>query len=78
MIIVNELPFKFVESNEFKKFVDRLTCVNQTRFVVPSWFTVARDVLKLYVNEKNRLKDMFVNNKYRISLTTDCWALYKI
>ncbi|KAA0036689.1 zinc finger BED domain-containing protein RICESLEEPER 3-like [Cucumis melo var. makuwa] len=74
MIIVDELPFKFVEGKGFKKFVDKLTCGNHTRFVVPSRFTVARDVLKLYVNEKNRLRDMFVKNKYRVSLTTDCWT----
>ncbi|KAL0539982.1 hypothetical protein IC582_024204 [Cucumis melo] len=74
MIIVDELPFRFVEGKGFKKFVDKLTCGNHTRFVVPSRFTVARDVLKLYVNEKNRLRDMFVKNKYRVSLTTDCWT----
>ncbi|KAL0540303.1 hypothetical protein IC582_024538 [Cucumis melo] len=73
MIIVDELPFKFVDGKGFKKFVDKLTCRNHTRFVVPSRFTVARDVLKLYVNEENRLRDMFVKNKYRVSLTTDCW-----
>ncbi|KAL0536323.1 hypothetical protein IC582_025267 [Cucumis melo] len=75
MIIADELPFKFVDGKGFKKFVDKLTCENQTRFVVPSRFTLARDVLKLYVNEKNRLKDMFVKNKYRVSLTIDCWKL---
>ncbi|TYK12117.1 zinc finger BED domain-containing protein RICESLEEPER 3-like [Cucumis melo var. makuwa] len=74
MIIVDELPFKFVEDKGFKKFVDKLTCGNHTRFVVPSRFPVARDVLKLYVNEKNRLRGMFVKNKYRVSLTTDCWT----
>ncbi|KAA0049761.1 zinc finger BED domain-containing protein RICESLEEPER 2-like [Cucumis melo var. makuwa] len=47
MIIVDELPFKFVEDKGFKKFVDKLTCGNHTRFVVPSRFPVARDVLKL-------------------------------
>uniref|UniRef100_A0A9I9EMA7 Uncharacterized protein n=1 Tax=Cucumis melo TaxID=3656 RepID=A0A9I9EMA7_CUCME len=59
MIIVDELPIKFVDGKGFKKFVDKLTCGNHTRFVVPSRFTVARDVLKFYVNEKNRLRDMF-------------------
>ena len=63
-----------MDGKGFKKFVDKLTCGNHTRFVVPSRFTVARDVLKLYVNEKNRLRDMFVKNKYRVSLTTDCWT----
>ncbi|KAL4030804.1 hypothetical protein IC575_009056 [Cucumis melo] len=74
MIIVDELSFKFVDGKGFKKFVDILTCGNHTRFVVPSRFTVARDVLKLYVNEKNRLRDMFVKNKYRVSFTTNCWT----
>ncbi|KAA0058512.1 zinc finger BED domain-containing protein RICESLEEPER 2-like [Cucumis melo var. makuwa] len=45
---IDELPFKFVDGKEFKKFVDKLTCGNHTRFVVPSRFTVARDVLKLW------------------------------
>lgn len=74
MVIVDELPFKFVEGKGFKKFIDRLTCGSQPRFVVPSRFTVARDVLKLYVNEKSHLKHIFVNKKYRVSLTTDCWT----
>ncbi|KAA0058364.1 zinc finger BED domain-containing protein RICESLEEPER 3-like [Cucumis melo var. makuwa] len=60
MIIVDEFPFKFVDGKGFKRFVDKLTCENHTRFVVPSRFTVARDVFKLYVNEKNHLRDMFV------------------
>ena len=53
MIIVDELPFKFVVGKGFKKFVDKLTCGNHTRFVVPSQFTVARDCL-LYTSPSPR------------------------
>ncbi|XP_038896550.1 zinc finger BED domain-containing protein RICESLEEPER 1-like [Benincasa hispida] len=74
MVIVDELPFKFVEGKKFKKFIDRLICASQPRFVVLSLVTVAREVLKLYVNEKKHLKDMFVNKKHRVSLITDCWT----
>ncbi|XP_038902436.1 zinc finger BED domain-containing protein RICESLEEPER 1-like [Benincasa hispida] len=58
MVIVDELPFKFVVGKGVKKFVDRLTCASQPRFVVLSRFTVAKDVLNLY----------------RVSLITDCWT----
>ncbi|KAA0047654.1 zinc finger BED domain-containing protein RICESLEEPER 3-like [Cucumis melo var. makuwa] len=57
MIIVDELPFKFVEGKGFKKFVDKLTCGNHTRFVVPSRFTVARDVLKFFSPIENHKGD---------------------
>ncbi|TYK27859.1 zinc finger BED domain-containing protein RICESLEEPER 3-like [Cucumis melo var. makuwa] len=57
MIIVDELPFKFVAGKGFKKFVDKLTCGNHTRFVVPSRFTVARDVLKFFCPIENHKGD---------------------
>ncbi|KAA0048370.1 zinc finger BED domain-containing protein RICESLEEPER 3-like [Cucumis melo var. makuwa] len=57
MIIVDELPFKFVNGKGFKKFVDKLTCGNHTRFVVPSQFTVARDVLKFFCPIENHKGD---------------------
>lgn len=74
MIIMEELPFKFVESKGFKRFVSKLTGSQEPKFVVPSRFTIASDILKIYVNEKQKLKDIFVKMKYKVCLTTDCWT----
>lgn len=58
MIIRDELPFKFMENEGFLKFVDTLTCGQKPKFVVPSRFTVARDVLEVYARERDLLKEI--------------------
>ncbi|KAK9273474.1 hypothetical protein L1049_018284 [Liquidambar formosana] len=70
MIIVDELPFKFVEREGFKNFVSVL----QPRFQLLSRSTVATDCLNLYKNEKVKLKNVLKNCVQRISLTTDLWT----
>ncbi|XP_038888299.1 zinc finger BED domain-containing protein RICESLEEPER 2-like isoform X2 [Benincasa hispida] len=74
MLIMEKLPFKFVESKGFKRFVSKLTCSQEPKFVIPSRFTIAKDILRIYVNEKQKLKDMFVKIKSKVCLTIDCWS----
>ncbi|TXG57250.1 hypothetical protein EZV62_018563 [Acer yangbiense] len=52
MIVIDELPFSFVEGKGFREFI-RNAC---PRFDIPSQRTVTRDVLQLYVDEKAMLK----------------------
>jgi len=52
MVIIDELPFNFMEVQGFKLFARTI----QPRFDIPSYFTIMRDCLKLYVEEKDRLR----------------------
>ncbi|CAK8538506.1 unnamed protein product [Lathyrus sativus] len=52
MIIIDELPFKYVENEGFNMFMKEA----QPRFKIPSRVTVARDCLCLYFDEKEKLK----------------------
>ena len=52
MIIVDELPFRFVEHDRFIEFMASV----EPRFKVLSRVTVARDCLKLYIRENDSLK----------------------
>ncbi|XP_052116465.1 zinc finger BED domain-containing protein RICESLEEPER 2-like [Arachis duranensis] len=58
MFIGEELPFCFVESPKFRKFVHAL----QARFKVPSRTTLARDIGALYAEEKMKLQDFLSAN----------------
>ncbi|XP_021759445.1 zinc finger BED domain-containing protein RICESLEEPER 1-like [Chenopodium quinoa] len=55
MIIIDELPFKHVEKPGFRHFV-QVAC---PQFHIPSRVTIARDCLKLYYSEKEKLREMF-------------------
>ena len=48
MIILDELPFKFVERKGFKRCMS-LAC---PRFRIPSRWTITRDYYQLYIDEK--------------------------
>lgn len=75
MVIVDELPFRFVEGEGFKHFCSQM----QNKFVVPSRITVARDCYKMIVNERLKLKSFLKANCRRVCLTTDTWtSLQKI
>jgi len=52
MIILDELPFNFIENQGFKSLYQ----VMQPRFDVPSYLVIWRDCLKIYVDEKDKLK----------------------
>jgi len=68
MIILDELPFNFVENQIFKSFCK----VMQPRFDVPSRLTICKDCLKIYVDEKEKLKKALKDQ--RLCLTTDTWT----
>ena len=70
MIVVDELPFKFVEGEGFRHLMGKACPM----FKMPSRFTVNRDCFDLYVNEKMKLKAFFKSHSQRVSLTTDCWT----
>ncbi|XP_021846531.1 zinc finger BED domain-containing protein RICESLEEPER 2-like [Spinacia oleracea] len=69
MIIVDELPFRFVEKVGFK-YMMSIAC---PRFHIPSRTTIARDCFQLYSTEKTKLKNMFKNCQ-KICVTTDTWT----
>ena len=70
MIVIDELPFRVVESEGFKHFL-RVAC---PRFQIPSRRTIARDVYQLYLGERGKLKQFIKNSCQRICLTTDTWT----
>ena len=69
MIIVDELPFRFVEHDRFIEFMASV----EPRFKVLSRVTVARDCLKLYIREKDSLRKDLMDGQ-RVCLTTDTWT----
>ncbi|KAK2652856.1 hypothetical protein Ddye_012712 [Dipteronia dyeriana] len=70
MIIVDELPFSFVEKDGFRDFC-RVAC---PRFTLPSRRTLVRDIYQLYVDEKLKLKKHFIEKSPRVCLTIDTWT----
>ncbi|KAL8511092.1 hypothetical protein ACS0TY_017787 [Phlomoides rotata] len=75
MIILDELPFKFVEGEGFREYISK-AC---PRFQIPSRWSVSRDCFQLYLNERSKLKSFMKTNCERICITTDTWtSLQKI
>ncbi|XP_072060335.1 zinc finger BED domain-containing protein RICESLEEPER 2-like [Arachis hypogaea] len=70
MIIIDELPFRFVEGEGFRYFMSVL----QPKLHIPGRISVARDCWNLFMNEKHKLKSVFVNSNQSVCLTTDCWT----
>lgn len=54
MIIINELSFKVMESEVFRNY----SHTPEPRFVVPSSIAIARDCMKIYKEEKLKLKQV--------------------
>jgi hypothetical protein len=67
MIIVDEMPFMTMEGKGFLNFVKAL----EPRFKVHSCYTMMKDSLKLYIKDKNTLKNTFLTTGQRVCLTTD-------
>ena len=67
MVIVDELPFRFVEGHGFKNFM-YASC---PRFKIPSRWTVPGDCYEMYVSERVKLKAFIKVKCQRISITTD-------
>ncbi|KAK2653287.1 hypothetical protein Ddye_013143 [Dipteronia dyeriana] len=70
ILIVDELPFRFVEKRGFRKFCR----VGMPRFDVPSRRTIVRDILQLYIDMKTSLMRQFKESKVRVCLTTNTWT----
>ncbi|CAO2044570.1 unnamed protein product [Urochloa humidicola] len=68
MVILDEMPFSVVEGEGFKEYSNTL----EPRFHLPSRITVARDCMKIYLEEKAKLKKSMFG--HRICLTTDTWT----
>ncbi|XP_028104504.1 zinc finger BED domain-containing protein RICESLEEPER 2-like [Camellia sinensis] len=52
MIVIDELPFRFVDGVGFKRFCN----VVQPKFKIPSRYIVARDIVDICTNEREMLK----------------------
>lgn len=68
MVILDEYPFRMVEGQGFIKYSKCL----EPGFSLPSRWTVAKDCIKVYNQEKKKLKSQLSGR--RISMTTDCWT----
>ena len=70
MIIIDELPFSFVEGMGFRKYMK----VCQSAHVIPSRSTITRDCFQLFLDEKAKLKAQMKLATHRVCLTTDAWT----
>ncbi|CAD5324621.1 unnamed protein product [Arabidopsis thaliana] len=70
MIIMDELPFSFVENDGFKHFCEMVV----PWFTIPSRRTITRDAVGLYRAEKTALKTILSRNRQAMSFTTDIWT----
>jgi hypothetical protein len=61
MIIVDELPFRFVEGEGFQNFMKTV----EPRFLIPSHYSVMKDCVKLFMFDKEKLRAMFVTTDTR-------------
>ena len=69
MTIVDELPFRFVKHDGFIYFMG----VVEPMFSVPSHLTMARDCIKLWFGEREKLIS-YLKLGQRVSLTTNTWT----
>lgn len=70
MIITDELPFRFIESEGFRHFMS----VTQSELKFVSRNTVVKDCLSIYMQERKKLKDVLTKSCQRVCLTTDHWT----
>lgn len=70
MLIIDELPFAFVEHEGFRMFCK----VAIPDFVPPSRTTITRDCHGLFIEQRKKLKSFFQNLSSRVCLTTDTWT----
>ena len=74
MIIIDKLSFRFMENEGFRSFVEGTLMLVEPIFVIHSRTTIATDILGIYTNLGEQLRDIFVNEGYRVSLMTDTWT----
>ncbi|CAN7127878.1 unnamed protein product [Brassica rapa subsp. narinosa] len=70
MIVLNELPFSFVESEGFRRFCHNVLPM----YTVHCRRTATEDIFGMFMREKAILKELFGSDKKRVSLTTDIWV----
>ncbi|GJW70991.1 zinc finger BED domain-containing protein RICESLEEPER 2 [Tanacetum coccineum] len=70
LIVLAELPFKFVEHPAFIKFSSDM----QPRFNMPSCFKIVRDISKFYLEERKSLFNFLSKDSTTVHLTTDTWT----
>ncbi|KAL5776575.1 hypothetical protein ACOSP7_009501 [Xanthoceras sorbifolium] len=70
MLILDELPFRFVENRGFRTFC-QVAC---PKFEISSRRTIIRYLYKLYVDQKAQLKNYFSRSKEKVCLTIDTWT----
>ncbi|KAF7136576.1 hypothetical protein RHSIM_Rhsim08G0156300 [Rhododendron simsii] len=68
MIIIDELPFSFVEGEGFKQFIE----VVQPMWKPPGRLVMAKNCMLIYGEEKMALKQIVKHQ--RLCLTTDTWT----
>ena len=70
MVVEDEEPFSMGERSGFRKFMSK-AC---PRFQLPSRRTCTRDTVRVYFQERAKLKKFFKDSCQRICLTTDGWT----
>ena len=68
MIIIDELPFKFVERQGFQEFME----IIKPRFPILHRTTIARAFMKIYSSEVDILRRAFVGQQ--VCVTMDTWT----
>ena len=70
MLIVDELPFKFVQREGFKKNLS----IAYPRFKLLIRWTFTMDCYDVYITERQSLKNFFKDHCQRANITTDAWT----
>ncbi|KAL4290133.1 hypothetical protein GQ457_14G014970 [Hibiscus cannabinus] len=70
MVILDELPFSFVEREGFRMFCKIVI----PDFIPPSHTSITRDCYALFIEKRRTLKNFFKNLSSRVCLTTDTWT----
>ncbi|KAL4290808.1 hypothetical protein GQ457_14G015550 [Hibiscus cannabinus] len=70
MVILDELPFSFVEREGFRMFCK----IAIPDFIPPSRTSITRDCYALFIEKRRTLKNFFKNLSSRVCLTTDTWT----
>ncbi|KAL1188280.1 putative AC transposase [Cardamine amara subsp. amara] len=70
MIVLNELPFSFVESEGFRRFCFNVVLV----YKHISRRTATKEIAAMYFQQKTCLKRLLMDDNTRVSLTTDIWT----
>ena len=68
MIVIDELPFKFVEHQGFQEFME----IVEPRFPISYRTTIARACMKFYSSEVDVLRRAFVGQQ--VCVTMDTWT----